>query len=369
MNHSVSITNYFKKKKYLEIDKGEEKDDSGYKISYNIDMRIKCRLFIIIAVAVIMTVCGGVRPSILRAAEVSKLGVHLLSPGDLDYAVRLLKLPDNSDKWHYVTIPLAVKDLSDLKLWQDFFRRCQEMKLIPIVRLATTVENGSWQRPTRFQIVRSFDFLNQLPWPTDERLVIAYNEVNHAKEWGGAVDPLSYTHVLEFVLNWAHTEQANYKILPAAMDLAAPNSTQTREAFSYLSEMLQINPWIFDHIDFWNSHSYPNPGFSASPTNSGQNSLRGFQHELNFIKNRVNRDLEVFITETGWVDNRVTRPWLSQYYLYAVQHVWSDERVKGVTPFLIRGAPGPFAQFSFFDDQDLPTPIFKAVQETILETD
>ncbi len=305
-------------------------------------------------------------PSDLLAVEAEVLGIHVLSPHDHDYAIKLLKTESNQEKWHYVTIPLSLNDLDKKDEWVQFFQKCKRNKLIPIVRLTTKYENGSWKRPSRKEIVALFEFLNQLPWPTDRRYVIAFNEVNHAKEWGGQVDSLSYTQTLEFVANWAHTEVADYKVLPAAMDLAAPNSRETTEAFSYLTQMLNANPWIFDHVDYWNSHSYPNPAFSARPTNTGKNSIRGFEYELNFIKNKTGKEFRVFITETGWVDNRSTRPWLNNYYLYALQHVWSDSRVKGVTPFLLRGSPGPFESFSFFDDGGNPTAMFNAFQSGVL---
>ncbi|KUK79780.1 MAG: hypothetical protein XD95_0134 [Microgenomates bacterium 39_7] len=303
--------------------------------------------------------------SSVRAADTELLGIHILAPHDLEYALNLLKTDSNKDKWHYVTVPFVYGDLEKFDNWQSFFDHCRKNKIIPIVRLATAMEGDSWAIPNRRQIVQAFEFFNQLSWPSDERLIIVYNEVNHSKEWGGIIDPIGYTQTLEFVANWAHTEAANYKVLPAAMDLAAPNSRETMEAFNYLSQMLTANPWIFDHIDYWNSHSYPNPAFSASPSRTGQNSLRGFEYELRFLKDRTGRDYLVFITETGWVDNRYTRPWLLSYYTYALQHIWSHPQVKGVTPFLLRGAPGPFKSFSFFDESNNPTQMFRAFQESV----
>lgn len=306
--------------------------------------------------------------SLVRASDTALLGIHILAPYDLEHALKLLKTEETKDRWHYVTVPFVYSDLDQLEYWQKFFRDCRKNKIIPIVRLATKVEDGVWQIPNRKKIVQSFDFLNKLPWPKEERLVIVYNEVNHAKEWGNKIDPIGYVRILEFTANWAHTEKANYKVLPAAMDLAAPNSIETMEAFNYLSQMHAANPWIFHHVDYWNSHSYPNPAFSSSPTRTGQNSLRGFEYELKFLKDITGRDFEVYITETGWVDNRYTRPWLVNYYSYAIQHIWSHPQIRGVTPFLLRGSPGNFAPFSFFDESNHPTLMFEAFQEGVLGT-
>src|SRR5690606_41983328 len=59
-----------------------------------------------------------------------------------------------------------------------------------------------------------FKFLSKLEWPSDKKYVIAYNEVNHAKEWGGRIDPQEYTDSLRFTADWAHSEGLNYQVLP-----------------------------------------------------------------------------------------------------------------------------------------------------------
>jgi hypothetical protein len=96
-------------------------------------------------------------------------------------------------------------------------------------------------------------------------------------------------------------------------------------------------------------------------------SLRGYQHELAWLKERTGRQLDVYITETGWIDNARTGIWLDQYYRYAFQHIWSDARVKAVTPFVLRGAPGPFAGFSFLDGNGQPTRQYRAYQALLSE--
>jgi hypothetical protein len=304
---------------------------------------------------------------ILSAAPVSALedkilGVHLLSTQDIDRAQQLLKVEDD---WHFVTIPLTLDDLEQPSRWQNFFDQCRKEKFIPIIRLATRIENGAWARPNRREIVRMFTFLNKLDWPTNEMFLIVFNEVNHAKEWGGAVDVSSYVETLKFVSHWAHTEEKEYVVLPAALDLAAPNSSETMEAFTYLNQMYRYDPDIFDKIDVWNSHSYPNPGFSSSPTLTGKSSMRGFIHELDFLKRKTGRDYKVIITETGWKANFRTKPWLENYYLYAFQHIWSHPQVIGVTPFVVQGTPGPFAEFSFYDSDNKPTAHHSAFQKAL----
>ncbi len=305
----------------------------------------------------------NIRP--VQAAEGSVLGIHILHPYELENVVNLVKTDD--DSWHYVTLPLSFADLQNKDQWQAFFDKAKTDKIIPIVRLVTEFDSATnaWKIPTRREIVSQVDFLNSLNWPTDQRLIIIYNEPNHAAEWGGIIDPASYADTLKFASAWAHTSNDQFKVLPAGLDLAANSSSQTREAFSYLNEMIAADPDVFTYFDYWNSHSYPNPGFSAAPTRTGQNSLRGFEYELAYLKNKTGKDFQVFITETGWLENPSTSRWLESYYTYALQHIWSDARVVAVTPFLLQGDPGPFSQFSFFDKDGQPTLQYTAYRNAL----
>ncbi|MBW7956031.1 hypothetical protein H3C66_04840 [Patescibacteria group bacterium] len=308
-----------------------------------------------------------IQASPVSARENSVYGIHLMNTGELDKAVELLN-PTPNDEWNYVTVPLTLDDLKKEDEWKNFFAKAKEKKVIPIVRLMTRFDNGAWQVPSKKNVVDLFTFLDRFDWPTDQRYVIVFNEVNHAKEWGGKIDPQSYTDALSFTADWAHSEAKNYKVLPAAMDLAAPNGSSTKEAFSYLNEMLAYNPQIFDKVDYWNSHSYPNPAFSSSPTKTGQNSMRGFTHELAFLKTKTNKDFQTFVTETGWEENASTRRWLSSYYQYTSDNIWSDERVIAVTPFVLQGDPGPFSGFSFLDKEGKPTNQYRAYQSVIKQS-
>jgi hypothetical protein len=269
-----------------------------------------------------------------------------------------------------VTIPVGLSDLDKHEQWQAFFYKAKQARIIPLVRLTTrfNTETNAWEVPSKHDIVVLSDFLRELPWPSDERYVIVFNEPNHAAEWGGEINPEEYGQILDFAADWFHTEQAEYTVLPAGLDFAAPNGPTTMEAFTYLDRLSAANPVVLSKLDAWNSHSYPNPGFVSSPQRTGQNSLRGFEYELAYLKEKTGRDFEVFITETGWRDTAATNRWLSSYYQYARQHIWSHPQVKAITPFILQGSPGPFAQFSFLDAAGQPTPQYWAFQQ-LLELD
>lgn len=307
-----------------------------------------------------------VDPSLVAAKEGSVLGVHILHPDELTKAKDLISPNQDDQSWNYVTIPFTLQDVERKEQWQAFFDRARELRVIPLVRLVSKFENGAWQVPNRKEITSQINFLSDLEWPTDRKHIIIFNEVNHAPEWGGKIDPKSYAEVLLFTSQWAHAEDPSFLVMPAAMDLAAPNGSTTMEAFNYLDQMLAAEPDVFNHIDAWNSHSYPNPGFSSSPQRTTKNSLRGFEHELAYLKQKIGKDdYPVYITETGWVANGSTTPWLESYYTYAMQHIWSHPQVVAVTPFVLQGDPGPFSSFAFIDRNSKPTIHYIAFQNAI----
>jgi len=296
---------------------------------------------------------------------INKLGIHILSTGELEIANDLFSVTDNNDTWHYVTVPLTINDLQKEHEWLEFFQQAQEQKIIPIVRLASRFENQVWIKPTRKDVVEQITFLSKMPWAGDRRYLIIGNEVNHAPEWGGELDPAGYTNYLVFASQWARAVDPKFFILPAALDLDAPNSSTTREAIGYLRNMVEHDPDLFSYLDGWNSHSYPNPAFSAPPTATGKNSLRGYQTELAVIAEHTDKNLPVFITETGWRQTAQNQRKLLGYYDYALKHVWNDPRIMAVTPFVLQGAPGQFAAFSFLDAGQKPTAQYVAFQTAL----
>ncbi len=300
-------------------------------------------------------------------AQGNVLGIHILHPYELEDAKELLG-NESGDNWDYVTIPLTLDDLDQAGEWQRFFDQARDKKIIPLVRLATKSENANWKKPTREEVVQLLDFANTLQWPTDQRHIIVFNEVNHAQEWGGTINPEEYAEILRFTSLWAKSQRQEFIVLPAALDLAAPNGPRTMEAFTYLNRMYAADPDIFALVDYWNSHSYPNPAFSSPPERYGQNSLRGFTYELEYLQRKTGREYQVFITETGWAVTPYIARRLESYYTYALRYIWSDPRIVAVTPFLLRGDPGPFKTFTFLDSDNQPTLQYQAMQKAVAKT-
>jgi hypothetical protein len=306
---------------------------------------------------------SSVHPALAQIDQ--KRGIHILHPEEITKAHQLLNISPTGHK-SYVTIPFTLEDLQKEAQWKEFFAQAKEYNIVPLVRLVSEFDGTYWTIPTRKNIVDQINFLSKFEWPTDEKHIIIFNEPNHKSEFGGVIDPAHYAEILSFAADWAHTQNKNFKVLPAALDQAAPNGFTTMEGFRYLGLMLEAEPTIIDKIDYWNSHSYPNPGFIASPYGTAKNTLRGFEHELNYIKQKTGKDLKVFITETGWLNNYLTTHLLDFYYKYAATYIWSDERVIAITPFLLQGDPGPFAEFGFIDRFSQPTKHYTAYQKTFI---
>ena len=123
-------------------------------------------------------------------------------------------------------------------------------------------------------------------------------------------------------------------------------------------------PGIFEKLDAWASHSYPQPNFSGSPYVSGRWSIRAYDLELDYLKKSldVEKGLPVFITETGWAhaegdaynDQFLPVETIAEYFRIAYEEVWlKDDRVRAVTPFTIRYDP-PFDHFSWINKDKVP---------------
>ncbi len=288
------------------------------------------------------------------------LGIHLLDPNELTQAIDLIE--GTAENPGAVTVVLRADD-HNLAKWQQFFDIASRHNIKPIIRLATNMESDGWRRPNSRDLIHHATFLNFLDWHSDTLPIIIFNEPNHAVEWGGAVDPRSYADILTSAANIFHHKSKTYLVLPAGLDAAAPNSSVTMDSLVFLRQMLSANPDLISYIDGWTSHSYPNPGFVGSPYANGKSSIRGFTHELTFLKKYSPRDLDVYITETGWKKTPQNALRLPEYYSYAVNEVWVESQIKAITPFVFAAASGPFQAFSFTNPDGSPTPQYLALQK------
>lgn len=290
----------------------------------------------------------------------NKFGIHIIDESDLDDAAELVN--SNGGEWGYVTVVIR-EDQRDEARWQQIFDKMRRLKLIPIVRIATKIDGGVWLKPDLAEANNWAAFLDNLLWPIKNRYVILYNEPNHAKEWGGEINPAEYARVVQEFEKAFRNHSDEFKILPAALDLAAPNSAETMEASRYWDIAHGEDNFLFTRFDVWNSHSYPNPGFSGEYTDTGKMSIQGYKWELEFLENYgLNPDIDVFITETGWIAaGEDSYEYISENYKQAFSQVWDDPQVKAVTPFLLRYTGEPFDKFAFINESGIKLPMFDSL--------
>lgn len=285
------------------------------------------------------------------SVENNKFGIHILSENDLDDAYNLVN--SSGGDWGYVTMVIR-EDERDVKRWQKVFDKMRRLHLIPIIRTATKQKNDYWTKPSIDEISDWVIFFDSLNWVVKNRYIIVGNEPNHVREWGGNINPAEYGNYLVEFSKALKSSSDDYFILPAGLDLSAPNDNKHMTASLFLRLMIRKYPQIFDYVDGWSSHSYPNPNFSGSPDDIGMISVKGYQWELYYLRNLgIEKNLPVFITETGWAhktdnqDQYLNPEELDNYYRKLYQIYLEDDRVVAFTPFLLSYDSEPFEIFSW----------------------
>lgn len=279
------------------------------------------------------------------AVQNNKIGIHILFSDELETASKIVN-NDGKGSWGYVTIPIQASDRDRLK-WQRFLDQCKDKKVIPIIRVATVPEGSNWAEPNSFDLVDFANFLGDLSWPTVNQYVVIFNEVNRSDEYGGFVSPEKYSDILSNAIDIFKAKSPDFYILPAGLDNAASNSRTSLNWRLYLERMYLRHPDIFNKIDGWTAHSYPNPDFSARADLSGSNKIDSYRTDLKYIHLFSTKKLPVFITETGWSGKYLSDHQIALYYQYALTHQWADANIVAITPFLLSAQDGPFSEFSF----------------------
>lgn len=278
-----------------------------------------------------------------RVVPNNKAGVHILHPSELAEAAKLVN--SHGGDWGYVTVPIQPKD-RDKVTWQEFMHKAKELHLIPIVRITTIPQGGTWASGHDTDLVDFANFLHELDWPIENRYIVLFNEVNRSDEWGGKVDPEKYASIVKNAYSIFKERSPDFFLLGPSLDSALPNSTTSLSAQTYLSHMATFDPLVWTYYDGWSSHSYPNPGFVASPKKTSMQSIVGYKSELAYLRLAAK---PVFITETGWDQTKLSDAVITLNWSMAWQTWLADNNVVAVTPFILRGGE-QFKQFSLYHD-------------------
>lgn len=275
----------------------------------------------------------------------NKFGIHIFNENDLDSAAKLVN--STGGDWGYVTLVIAENE-RDVERWQKAFDRMRRLHLIPIVRIATKPDGHVWEKPKEEEINNWIAFLNSLNWVTQNRYVIIANEPNHALEWGNKISPEEYGAYLQIFAKKLKEASADFFVIPAGMDASATNVAGTMEESKFLKQMIAKNPNLFENIDGWSSHSYPNPAFSGKETDEGKGTVTSFEWEISFLRSQgVTKNLPIFITETGWSNKSLNETEIGKKLIYSYQNVWTDKNIVAITPFILNYPQSPFDVFSW----------------------
>jgi hypothetical protein len=294
----------------------------------------------------------------------NKYGIHILFDNELPDAAKLVN--GNGGEWGYVTIPIQTGD-KDITKWQNFMDAAKKYHIIPIVRLASEGDYFNtkvWKKPTYEDVVDFANFLDSLSWPTKNRYIIVFNETNRGDEWGGEVNPAEYAELLSFAVTVFKSKNQDFFIISSGMDNAAPEQAPDyMNEYNYLRKMHEAIPGIFNQIDGFASHAYPNPGFAQPPETVTTKSISSFIYERNLVRDLRNKDIPIFITETGWNAIGISDEMKASYYLKAFTTAWADPGIVAITPFLFRAGGGPFTGFSFLDANGGETSQYKTMKQ------
>ncbi len=310
--------------------------------------------FLIFAISILITTVPAFAVSDPTANPVNKFGINILSPdSEIEEAAKLV---NNNGDWGWVVV-VVKKTEKNVDRWQSFLNQANKNHIIPIFRLTTEFDSkGYWQKPTDEDAESWADFLNKLYWPTKNRYIQIYNEVNRSSEWGGNVDASDYAKELNKTIDALKAKSEDFFVLNAPLDLALGSSVSSIESAVFLQTMESQVPGIFQKLDGWASHSYPNPDFSASPIKSGRTGINGYIWELSQIEKFTDKNLPVFITETGWkrqtnFSSGLNEETISKYFKTAFSEVWNDDQVVSVSPFVFNYPQPLFYAFAFKSSQ------------------
>ncbi len=298
----------------------------------------------------------------------NKFGLYIYAENEEYFELAQNMVNSNGGDWGYVLIPYNAHD-NDKDKWQAVFDRLSKKHLIPIIQLwGLDVKNYKEETD------HAAEFLNSFLWPIRHRYISVYNEPNDVGFWPPIrpdvenlsdidVNPAEYAKVLDYTIDTFKKSNPDFYMMNGAFNVSAATDATHLDSFAYMKQMNDAIPGIFNKLDGWASHSYPQPEFSGSPNARGRWSITAYDDELAYLRELgVTKDLPIFITETGWAHaegenyNSKYLPveTISKYLKQAFNDVWlKDDKVRAVVLFTIK-YDSPFDHFSYVNNDYVP---------------
>jgi hypothetical protein len=295
----------------------------------------------------------------------NKFGLYVYPDNEKFLELANNMVNSSSGDWGYVLLPYNVRD-TDRRKWERVFYLLNKWHLIPVVQL-WNVDPLDYENQTNDAAA----FMNSFAWPIKQRYISAYNEPNDANFWYGRVDAAEYARILDYTIDTFKSANEDFFMMNGALNSSAATTYTSLDALEYMRLMDLEVDGIFEKLDGWASHSYPQPNFSGSPYDEGRWSIKAYAEELGFLESFFGvTDLPVFITETGWAHD-VGRDFdnsylpistVAEYMRIAYEQVWlPDDRVMAVMPFTI-WYESPVDHFAWIDSRWIPYEQYQEVK-------
>lgn len=288
----------------------------------------------------------------------NKFGLYIYAEEKEFFSIADRLVNSNGGDWGYVLIPYNVRDY-DYGKWGRVFNQLIGKHLIPVMQL-WNVDVGNYKKETK----NAAKFLNTFLWPIRYRYISVYNEQNDNNFWYGKANASQYAKILDYTIKTFKENNEDFYMMNGAFNISALNTTDHMDAFEFMKQMNEEVPGIFDKLDAWASHPYPQPNFAGNPLDMGRMSIRAYEDELEYLKSVLNvkKDLPVFITETGWAhaegesynSSYLPDKTIAEYFKTAFNEVWlKDDRVRAVMPFTVI-YDNPYDHFSWVNKDFVP---------------
>lgn len=225
--------------------------------------------------------------------------------------------------------------------WPKFINGCYSRGLIPVIRLATWAEGGSWVKPTADSPGNYTTWANgiktivsQMPRNDNIPLYIeVLNECNNNAEWSGSANPTEYAQFFVQTSNAIRSlGDSRIKVMNCGL---SPGGSY--DNVSYVDACCNV-PGFVDAFDVWACHPYP---FYPPETNihdgtasMGQYTIDSYMAELQVLANHGRSNVKVIATETAYGLRTEGEDYRADQIMRAFRDYWSKwPEVLGICPY------------------------------------
>ena len=225
--------------------------------------------------------------------------------------------------------------------WVRFVSTCWEKRLIPVLRVATYMENGAWVKPPADAPGDYTSFANAVRrvvqgLPLDATLplyVEVLNEPNNNVEWSWQVNPAEYAHVLQDVAAALHSIGPQIRVTNGGL---SPGGSY--DNLQFIRAMFAAVPSLGASIDAWATHPYcgdvpPEQNNHDGTASNPRMAIDSYMTELAVLAEYMDiSELKIIATEGGF--SGLDRDTEAAYMMRAFRDYWSRwPEVAGICPW------------------------------------